>query len=139
VIGVADALKGQSPLGFLCLNKGCDRPHAEIVKECVALMREPFKIGPVADFKRAVRGGPPAQDALGQDPARHHGQDRRRQPFKVPATIDDPAILDEIRKMAELTFFAIPSSLVRIMPPRGPRSVLCVVVVATCAWGNGLG
>ena len=42
-------------------------------------------------------------------------------------------------KMAELTFFAIASSSVRIMPPRGPRSVLCVVVVATWACGKGLG
>ena len=42
-------------------------------------------------------------------------------------------------KIAELIFLAISSSLVRIMPPRGPRSVLCVVVVTTCACGNGLG
>ena len=42
-------------------------------------------------------------------------------------------------KIAELIFFAMSSSLVRIMPPRGPRSVLCVVVVTTWACGNGLG
>ena len=52
MIGVADDLKGQSPLGFLCLNKGSNRPHAEVVKECVQLVRD--QIGPVADFKRAV-------------------------------------------------------------------------------------
>ncbi|MBU9697501.1 propionyl-CoA synthetase [Rhodobacteraceae bacterium HSP-20] len=95
VIGISDELKGQSPLGFLCLNKGCTRPHADIVKECVTLMRE--KIGPVADFKRAV-----VVDRL---PKTRSGKILRGtmvkiadgQDFKMPATIDDPAILDEIR------------------------------------------
>ena len=95
VIGISDDLKGQSPLGFLCLNKGCDRPQADIVKECVALMRE--RIGPVADFKRAV-----VVDRL---PKTRSGKILRGtmvkiadgQDFKMPATIDDPAILDEIR------------------------------------------
>jgi propionyl-CoA synthetase len=95
VIGVSDDLKGQSPLGFLCLNKGCDRPVADIVKECVTLMRE--KIGPVADFKRAV-----VVDRL---PKTRSGKILRGtmvkiadgQDYKMPATIDDPAILDEIR------------------------------------------
>ncbi|MBA3911377.1 MAG: propionyl-CoA synthetase [Rhodobacter sp.] len=94
VIGVADDLKGQSPLGFLCLNKGCLRDHADVVKECVTLVRE--KIGPVADFKRAV-----VVDRL---PKTRSGKILRgtmvkiadNQPWKMPATIDDPAILDEI-------------------------------------------
>lgn len=94
VIGVADDLKGQSPLGFLCLNKGSNRPHADVVRECVALMRE--KIGPVADFKRAV-----VVDRL---PKTRSGKILRGtmvsiadgKPWKMPATIDDPAVLDEI-------------------------------------------
>ncbi|QYK42786.1 MAG: propionyl-CoA synthetase [Paracoccaceae bacterium] len=94
VIGVADDLKGQSPLGFLCLNRGTNRPHDAVVKECVTLMRE--RIGPVADFKRAV-----VVDRL---PKTRSGKILRAtmvkiadsQPFKAPATIDDPAILDEI-------------------------------------------
>jgi propionyl-CoA synthetase len=94
VIGVADDLKGQSPLGFLCLNKGCNRPHDEVVKECVKMMRD--QIGPVADFKRAV-----VVDRL---PKTRSGKILRGtmvkiaddQPWKMPATIDDPAILDEI-------------------------------------------
>ena len=94
VIGVADDLKGQSPLGFLCLNKGSNRPHDEVVKECVKLMRD--QIGPVADFKRAV-----VVDRL---PKTRSGKILRgtmvkiadSQPWKMPATIDDPAILDEI-------------------------------------------
>ncbi len=94
VIGVADALKGQSPLGFLCLNKGADRAPDEVVRECVALVRD--RIGPVADFKRAV-----VVDRL---PKTRSGKILRatmvkiadNQPWKMPATIDDPAILDEI-------------------------------------------
>ncbi|MEH6773868.1 MAG: propionyl-CoA synthetase [Cereibacter changlensis] len=95
VIGVSDALKGQSPMGFLCLNKGTNREAAEVVKECVALMRD--KIGPVADFKRAC--------VVERLPKTRSGKILRGtmvkiadgQEFKTPATIDDPAILDEIR------------------------------------------
>jgi propionyl-CoA synthetase len=94
VIGVADDLKGQSPLGFLCLNKGADRDHDAVVRECVALVRD--RIGPVADFKRAI-----VVDRL---PKTRSGKILRvtmvkiadNQPWKMPATIDDPAILDEI-------------------------------------------
>jgi propionyl-CoA synthetase len=94
VIGVADDLKGQSPLGFLCLNRGCDREAATIIAECVALMRD--KIGPVADFKRAV--------VVNRLPKTRSGKILRGtmvkiadgQDWKMPATIDDPAILDEI-------------------------------------------
>ncbi len=96
VIGVSDDLKGQMPLGFLCLNNGCNRPHDEIVKEVVKLVRD--KIGPVAAFKLAV-----VVDRL---PKTRSGKILRAtmvkiadsQEFKLPATIDDPAILDEIRE-----------------------------------------
>ncbi|NCO87298.1 MAG: propionyl-CoA synthetase [Rhodobacterales bacterium] len=95
VIGVADALKGQLPLGFLCLNRGCTRSAAEIVKEEVARVRD--QIGPVAAFKLAcvverlpkTRSGKILRATMGKIA---DGQD-----FKMPATIDDPAILDEIR------------------------------------------
>ena len=97
VIGIADALKGQSPLGFLCLNKGSGRNPAEVISECVTLMRE--KIGPVADFKRAC-----VVDRL---PKTRSGKILRGTmakiadglPWKMPATIDDPAILDEITQV----------------------------------------
>ncbi|MDZ4134527.1 MAG: propionyl-CoA synthetase, partial [Paracoccaceae bacterium] len=95
VIGVADPLKGQSPLGFLCLNKGSGRAEADVVRECITLMRE--RIGPVADFKRAC-----VVDRL---PKTRSGKILRStmvkiadaEPFKAPATIDDPVVLDEIR------------------------------------------
>ncbi|WP_111429826.1 propionyl-CoA synthetase [Rhodobacteraceae bacterium DSL-40] len=96
VIGVSDALKGQLPMGFLCLNKGCDRDPEEIRKECVKLVRE--KIGPVAAFKTAV-----VVDRL---PKTRSGKILRGimvriadgQDYKMPATIDDPAILGEIEE-----------------------------------------
>ncbi len=94
VIGVADPLKGQLPLGFLCLNKGCDRDPAAIVAECVQLVRE--RIGPVAAFKSAVvvdrlpktRSGKILRGIMSRIA---DGSD-----WKMPATIDDPGILDEI-------------------------------------------
>jgi propionyl-CoA synthetase len=95
VIGVSDQLKGQSPVGFVCLSKGVDRPHAEITAECVKRIRD--QIGPVAAFKTAL-----VVDRL---PKTRSGKILRatmvkiadNQPFKLPATIDDPAILDEIK------------------------------------------
>ena len=94
VIGVTDALKGQLPMGFLCLSSGVNRPHADIAKECIQLVRE--KIGPVAAFKLAC-----VVDRL---PKTRSGKILRATmvkiadgaEFKLPATIDDPAILDEI-------------------------------------------
>ncbi|MCL4675040.1 MAG: propionyl-CoA synthetase [Pararhodobacter sp.] len=94
VIGVTDDLKGQLPLGFLCLNAGVTRSPDEIVMECVTLVRD--KIGPVAAFKLAV-----VVDRL---PKTRSGKILRAtmvkiadgETFKMPATIDDPAILDEI-------------------------------------------
>ncbi|PWG16222.1 propionate-CoA ligase PrpE [Salibaculum griseiflavum] len=95
VIGISDELKGQLPVGFLCLSSGVDRPHDEIAKECVKLVRD--RIGPVAAFKLAV-----VVDRL---PKTRSGKILRGtmvsiadgKEFKMPATIDDPAILDEIR------------------------------------------
>jgi propionyl-CoA synthetase len=94
VIGVADELKGQLPMGFLCLNKGCARDHDAIVAECVALVRD--RIGPVAAFRTAVvvdrlpktRSGKILRGVMGRIA---EGRD-----WKMPATIDDPAILGEI-------------------------------------------
>ena len=95
VIGVADDLKGQAPLGFLCLNKGATRSADEVVKDCVKLVRD--KIGPVAAFKLAC-----VVDRL---PKTRSGKILRAtmvkiadgEDYKMPATIDDPAILDEIK------------------------------------------
>jgi propionyl-CoA synthetase len=94
VIGVHDALKGQLPLGFVVLNAGVNRPHEAIVSELVALVRE--KIGPVAAFKTAT--------VVNRLPKTRSGKILRGTmqaiaddtQWKLPATIDDPAVLDEI-------------------------------------------
>jgi propionyl-CoA synthetase len=94
VIGVADELKGELPLGFLVLNAGVARDEGEIVGEVVRMVRE--KIGPVAAFKTAA--------VVQRLPKTRSGKILRgtmksiadSNPYKPPATIDDPAILDEI-------------------------------------------
>jgi len=94
VIGVADQLKGQLPLGFLVLKAGVDRNHGEIINEVVQMVRE--QIGPVAAFKTAAvvhrlpktRSGKILRGTM-QDIA-------DSQEYKMPATIDDPEILGEI-------------------------------------------
>ncbi len=94
VIGIADKLKGQIPAGFIVLKSGVDRDNGEIEKEAVQLVRE--KIGPVAAFKTAItvprlpktRSG---KILRGTMRAIADGVD-----YKMPATIDDPVILDEI-------------------------------------------
>ncbi len=95
VIGVADALKGQLPMGFLCLNKGCDRPQDEIVTESVALVRD--QIGPVAAFKLATVVDRLPKTRSGKILRATMAKIADGEAFKMPATIDDPAILDEIR------------------------------------------
>ncbi|ACP27067.1 AMP-dependent synthetase and ligase [Sinorhizobium fredii NGR234] len=94
VIGIADPLKGQIPAGFLVINSNVSRETLEIEKEVVALVRE--RIGPVAAFRTAI--------CVKRLPKTRSGKILRatiqkiadRQPWKIPATIDDPAILDEI-------------------------------------------
>jgi propionyl-CoA synthetase len=94
VIGVADQLKGEVPCGFIVLKAGVNRPAAEIEQECVGLVRE--KIGPVAAFKLAI--------AVARLPKTRSGKILRGTMKKIadgeawtmPATIDDPAILEEI-------------------------------------------
>ncbi|SDI21751.1 propionate-CoA ligase PrpE [Salipiger marinus] len=99
VIGVSDPLKGQLPLGFVCLNRGCDRPHAEIVRECVALVRD--RIGPVAAFKLCAVVDRLPKTRSGKILRATMAKVADGEPFKLPATIDDPAILDEIRAALE--------------------------------------
>jgi len=95
VIGVADELKGQLPMGFLCLTKGVNRPEEEIVRECVTLVRN--EIGPVAAFKLAVIVDRLPKTRSGKILRATMVKIANGEEFKMPATIDDPAILDEIK------------------------------------------
>jgi propionyl-CoA synthetase len=94
VIGAADAMKGQLPVGLVVLKAGVSRPHGEIVRELVERVRA--DIGAVAAFKQAAvvarlpktRSGKVLRSTMRAiaDGAAH----------TVPATIDDPRALDEI-------------------------------------------
>ena len=94
VIGVTDALKGQLPAGFAILNAGVTRPFDDIRAEVVARVRE--RIGPVAAFKMLV--------PVARLPKTRSGKILRAtmqkvvdgEEYRMPATIDDPAILTEI-------------------------------------------
>jgi len=95
VLGIADKLKGQLPIGLLTLKAGVTKKHEDISKECVQMIRE--KVGPVAAFKTAI--------VIKRLPKTRSGKILRgtirkiadNEPYKIPATIDDPAILDEIK------------------------------------------
>jgi len=99
VIGVADDLKGQLPVGFLVLKSGVEKDHADIVSEVVAMVRN--QIGPVAAFKAA--------SVVERLPKTRSGKILRgtmqkiadNEAYKMPATIDDPVILDEIKDALE--------------------------------------
>jgi propionyl-CoA synthetase len=94
VIGVADSLKGEVPCGFIVLKAGVNRPHEEIEKEIVALVRE--KIGPVAAFKFAITVPRLPKTRSGKILRGTMKKIADSEPWTMPATIDDPAILDEI-------------------------------------------
>ena len=94
VIGVADALKGQVPLGLLVLKVGAARSAAEIEREVVALVRE--RIGPVASFHTAlvVAGLPKTRSGKILRGTMRKIADG--EPYPMPATIDDPTVLGEV-------------------------------------------
>jgi propionyl-CoA synthetase len=94
VLGIKDAIKGEVPCGFLVLKAGVTRPPAEIEKEIVALVRD--RLGPVAAFKLAM--------TVGRLPKTRSGKILRGtikkiadgEAWTMPATIEDPRVLDEI-------------------------------------------
>ncbi|MCH8960663.1 MAG: AMP-binding protein, partial [Bacteroidetes bacterium] len=103
VIGVKDALKGEIPVGLVVLNAGVRRDHGEIVGELVQMVRE--RIGPVASFKTAavVARLPKTRSGKILRSTIKHIADNT--PYRMPATIDDPAILTEMEQaMAGLGF-----------------------------------
>jgi propionyl-CoA synthetase len=106
VIGVSDELKGQLPVGFLVLKSGVERDSGEVVGEVVQLVRE--RIGPVASFKTAVvverlpktRSGKILRGTMRRIA---DGED-----YSTPATIDDPATLDEMGEALRTIGYARP-------------------------------
>ncbi len=104
VLGVADDLKGQVPVGFVVLKAGVSTDHQKIIKDVVDMVRN--KIGPVASFKKAA--------VVKRLPKTRSGKILRgtiqkiadNKEWKMPATIDDPAILDEMRESLESIGYA---------------------------------
>jgi propionyl-CoA synthetase len=94
VIGIADAVKGEVPCGFVVLKAGVNRPVGEIEQECVGLVRE--KIGPVAAFKLAITVARLPKTRSGKILRGTMKKIADGETWTMPATIDDPAILDEI-------------------------------------------
>ena len=94
VFGVDDQLKGQIPIGFLVLNTGVSRSHDEIIKEVIQMVRD--RIGPVTSFKTAVvvKRLPKTRSGKILRGTMRSIADNRE--YKMPATIDDPATLNEI-------------------------------------------
>ena len=96
VVGVADKLKGQLPLGFIILKNGTTKAEAYITHECVKMIRE--QLGPVAAYKKTI--------VLKRLPKTRSGKVLRgtmrkiadQEEFNLPPTIDDPLILDEIKE-----------------------------------------
>ncbi len=94
VIGIADEMKGQIPCGFVILNAGVNREHEEIKGEIVQLVRE--KIGPVAAFKTVLVAKRLPKTRSGKILRGTMQKIADGLEWKMPATIDDPTILDEI-------------------------------------------
>ena len=94
VIGINDELKGEVPCGFLVLKAGVRRPEMAIEQEVVGLVRD--RIGPVASFKLAVTVQRLPKTRSGKILRGTMKQIADGDPWTMPATIDDPAILDEI-------------------------------------------
>ncbi len=94
VIGIADQLKGQIPAGFIVLNSGVDRSSGDIEREVVQLVRA--KIGPVAAFKIALTVPRLPKTRSGKILRGTMRKIADGEDWNMPATIDDPAILDEI-------------------------------------------
>ena len=96
VIGAKDELKGQTPIGFVVLKAGVDRPDSEIAAELVALVRE--RIGPVAAFKdaRVVQRLPKTRSGKILRASIRKIADG--EPGSLPPTIEDPAALEDIAR-----------------------------------------
>jgi len=96
VMGVADDLKGQLPLGLVILNDGCDKADADIEKELISDVRQ--KIGPVAAFKSVavVKRLPKTRSGKILRGTMRSIADSTE--WNMPATIEDPDVLQEIEQ-----------------------------------------
>ncbi|HET9490582.1 MAG TPA: propionyl-CoA synthetase [Methylomirabilota bacterium] len=94
VIGVADEIKGEVPVGFVVTKAGVERPDDEVIKELIERVRE--RIGPVAAFKTSLIVKRLPKTRSGKILRGTMKRIAEGAEYTVPATIDDPAILGEI-------------------------------------------
>jgi propionyl-CoA synthetase len=104
VIGVADDLKGEIPLGFLVLKSGVDTPPELIIKHVVEYVRE--NIGPVASFKQAIIVNRLPKTRSGKILRATMRKIANGEEYNMPATIEDPVVLDEIKVALESIGYA---------------------------------
>ena len=112
VVGVADDLKGQIPAGFIVLNSGVNRDAREIEAEVIKLVRD--EIGPVAAFKQVMTVTRLPKTRSGKILRGTMRQISDGEAWKMPATIDDPVILDEITEVLKSRGMALNAK-----PPTG--------------------
>ena len=94
VMGVADPLKGQLPIGLLVLQSGMDRAAEDITAEAIQMVRD--SIGPVASFKTAVIVKRLPKTRSGKILRGTMRKIAEGQSYEMPATIDEPDVLEEI-------------------------------------------
>lgn len=94
VVGVIDAFKGQLPLALIVLNSHCTRDPDEVIKECIALVRE--RIGAVAAFKNAVVVNKLPKTRSGKILRGTMRSIANGAVYKVPATIEEMSVLDDV-------------------------------------------
>ena len=96
VIGVSDELKGQVPMGLVCLNKGCNKSYETISKEITALVRN--EIGPVASFKLVAVVTALPKTRSGKILRSTIRKIADKMEWEMPATVDDPMVFEDIEK-----------------------------------------
>ena len=96
VIGVSDELKGQVPMGLVCLNKGCNKSYETISKEIIALVRN--EIGPVASFKLVAIVPALPKTRSGKILRSTIRKIADKTEWEMPATVDDPMVFQDIEK-----------------------------------------
>jgi len=113
VIGVADALKGEVPIGLVVLKSGVVREHKDIVSELIQIVRD--RVGPVASFKKATIVKRLPKTRSGKIVRGTIKKIAEGTEYIIPPTIDDPATLDEISASLKTLGYA------PVMAPAGPR------------------
>ena len=96
VVGVYDNLKGQVPLGLICLNNGCNKTHEDVCKEVVDLVRN--EIGPVAAFKSVAVVSSLPKTRSGKILRATIRKIADKVDWEMPATVDNPLVFEEIKE-----------------------------------------